>query len=104
MAALIGEYLEAMCKMPFEAAQRLNGEFGIPWPAIVATCPAPTTVAFTDNTQMFFRPEPAGVQAWVIPVTCVDPGQPEEIETRDPLGVVKSGQVIDLLAFDPECP
>jgi hypothetical protein len=61
-------------------------------------------VAFTDNTQMFFRPDPAGVQAWVIPVTCVDPGQPEEIETCDPLGVVKCGQVIDLLAFDPECP
>jgi hypothetical protein len=32
-AALIGEYLEPMRKMSFEAAQRLNGEFGIPWPA-----------------------------------------------------------------------
>jgi hypothetical protein len=103
-AALIGEYLEPMRKMSLEAARRLNGEFGIPWPAIVAICPAPTTVRFTDDTQMFFRPDPAGVHAWVIPVTCVDAGQPEEIETRDPLGVVACGHVIDLLAFDPERP
>jgi hypothetical protein len=103
-AGLVAEYLGPMHNMSFETAQRLNGEFGIPWSAIAATCPVQITVGFTDTTQNFFQPDPMGVQAWVIPVTCVDPWRIEEIEARDPLRVVACGYIVDLLAFDPRCP
>jgi hypothetical protein len=100
----LAEYLDLMRQTSLEAVEQLHTKFHIPWTAIAATCPAPTRVAFSDLSQRFCRPDPDGMQAWVLPVCCVDPAQPEEIEATDPLGVVVGGHVVDLVAFDPERP
>jgi hypothetical protein len=101
---IVAEYLEAMRRMPLVEAQRLHTDFRFPWRSIVATCPVPTRVSFTDATKQLYQPGSDGFPVWVLPVTCVDPEQPEEIEATDPLAVISCGHVVDLLAFDPECP
>jgi len=104
MTNLVAEYVATMRSTPLEAAQQLNRQFAIPWTSIAATCPVPTKVSFADSTRRLYHPDPGGMHVWVLPVTCVDPEQPEEIEATDPLEVVSCGRVIDLLAFDPERP
>jgi hypothetical protein len=99
------EYLDLMRHMPFAEAERLHNEFGIPWRAITATVPVPTRIRFTDKAQSLFEPDEDGVPVWVLPTSCCDPEQPEEIEAVDPLDVVRRGPVVDLLAFHfhPDC-
>ena len=48
-----------------------------------------------------FEPDEDGGAVWVIPATCVDPARPEEIEAVDPLDVVRTGPIVDLVAFHP---
>jgi hypothetical protein len=97
------EYLGLMRRMPFAEAERLHNDFGVPWASIAATVPVPTRVRFADKAQTFFEPDERGRAAWVIPATCVDPVRPEEIEVVDPLDVVSTGPIVDLVCFHPHC-
>jgi hypothetical protein len=98
---IVAEYLSVMRRMPFAAAQELHSKFGIPWVSITATCPAPTLARFTDRNQLFYEPADDGRAVWVLPACCVDPLQPEEIEAVDPLDVVATGPIVDLVALHP---
>jgi hypothetical protein len=101
---IVAEYLSVMRRMPFAAAQELHSKFGIPWVSITATCPAPTLARFTDRNQLFYEPADDGRAVWIMPACAVDPSQPEEIETVDPMDVVADlSRVVDLVAFDPHC-
>lgn len=104
MIDIIAEYLRAMRATPFKAAEQLHTQFGIPWISVRATCPVPMKVTFADKAQRFYQPDSDGFPVWVLPVTCVDPEQSEEIEVSDPLKVISCGRVVDLLGFDPERP
>jgi hypothetical protein len=101
MIDLVGEYCASLRRMPFSAAQELHNRFGVPWRAITLACPVPTRARFTDKAQSLFEPDEEGGDVWVIPATCVDPARPEEIEAVDPLDVVSTGLIIDLVAFHP---
>ena len=91
-----------MRRMPLSAAQELHGKYGIPWRSITATCPVRTQARFTDRARTLFEPDEDGGALWVIPATCVDPERPEEIEAVDPLDVVSTGSIIDLVGFHPD--
>jgi hypothetical protein len=97
------EYLDLMRRMPFAEAERLANDFGVPWRAITATVPVPTRVRFADKAQSLYEPAEDGGAAFVIPATCCDPRRLEEIEAVEPLDVVRTGAVVDLVAFHPEC-
>jgi hypothetical protein len=94
------EYLQSMRRMPFAAAERLH-KFGIPWRAITLACPVPVRVRFADKARSLFEPYEDGKAAWVIPATCCDATRLEEIEAVDPLDVVSTGPIVDLVAFHP---
>ena len=102
MIDLVGEYCAAMRRMPLSAAQELHSTFDIPWRSIAAACPVPTRARFTDKARSLFEPDEDGGAVWVIPATCVDPARPEEIEAVDPLDVVRTGPIVDLVAFHPD--
>jgi hypothetical protein len=102
MIDLVSEYCASLRRMPLSAAQELHSTFGIPWRSITATCPVPTRARFTDKARSLFEPDEDGGAVWVIPATCVDPGRPEEIEAADPLDVVSTGPIVDLVAFHPD--
>jgi hypothetical protein len=95
------EYLGLMRRMPFAEAARLHNDFGVPWASIAATVPVPTRVRFADKQETLFEPDERGRAAWVLPLTCVNPVRPEEIEALNPLCVVRAGPIIDLVAFHP---
>jgi hypothetical protein len=103
MIDLVGEYCASLRRMPLSAAQELHSTFGIPWPSITATCPVPTRARFADKARSLYEPDEDGGAGWVIPATCVDPARPEEIEAVDPLDVVSTGPIVDLVAFHPHC-
>jgi hypothetical protein len=103
MIDLVGEYCASLRRMPLSAAQELHSTFGIPWPSITATCPVPTRPRFADKARSLYEPDEDGGAGWVIPATCVDPARPEEIEAVDPLDVVSTGPIVDLVAFHPHC-
>jgi hypothetical protein len=98
---LVAEYCALMRRMPFAAAQELHGRFGIPWPAIAVACPVPAVARFADRKRLLYEPDEDGRAVWIVPCCCVNPLRPEEIEAVDPLDVVATGKVIDLLAFHP---
>ena len=102
MIDLVGEYCAAMRRMPLSAAQELHSTFDIPWRSIAAACPVPTRARFTDKARSLFEPDEDCGAVWVIPATCVDPARPEEIEAVDPLDVVRTGPIVDLVAFHPD--
>ena len=102
MIDLVGEYCAAMRRMPLSTAQELHSTFDIPWRSIAAACPVPTRARFTDKARSLFEPDEDGGAVWVIPATCVDPARPEEIEAVDPLDVVRTGPIVDLVAFHPD--
>jgi hypothetical protein len=103
MIDLVGEYCASLRRMPLSAAQELHSTFGIPWPSITATCPVPTRARFADKARSLYEPDEDGGAGWVIPATCVDPARPEEIEAVDPLDIVSTGPIVDLVAFHPHC-
>jgi hypothetical protein len=103
MIDLVGEYCASLRRMPLSAAQELHSTFGIPWPSITATCPVPTRARFADKARSLYEPDEDGGAGWAIPATCVDPARPEEIEAVDPLDVVSTGPIVDLVAFHPHC-
>ena len=103
MIDLVGEYCASLRRMPLSAAQELHSTFGIPWPSITATCPVPTRARFADKARSLYEPDEDGGAGWVIPATCVDPARPEEIEAVDPLDVVSTGPIVDLVTFHPHC-
>ena len=51
-----------------------------------------------------FEPNEDGGAVWVIPATAVDPARPEEIEAVDPLDVVRTGPIVDLVGFPSRPP
>jgi hypothetical protein len=99
----VGEYCALLRRMPLSAAQELHNRFGVPWRAITLACPVPTRARFTDKARSLFEPDEDGGAVWVIPATCVNPSQPEEIEAVDPLDVVANGPIVDLVAFHLHC-
>jgi hypothetical protein len=103
MIDLVGEYCAAMRRMPLSAAQELHSKFGIPSRSIDLVCPVSTRVRFADKAQSLYEPAEDGGAAFVLPATCVDPAHEEEIEAVEPLDVVKTGPIVDLVAFHPDC-
>jgi hypothetical protein len=101
MIDLVGEYCAAMRRMPLSAAQELHSIHGIPWGAITLACPVPTRVRFADKARLLFEPDEDGRGAWLMPATCCDATRIEEIEAVDPLDVVRTGPIVDLVAFHP---
>jgi hypothetical protein len=63
----------------------------------------PTRARFADKARSLYEPDEDGGAGWVVPATCVDPARPEEIEAVDPLDVVSTGPIVDLVAFHPHC-
>ena len=103
MIDLVDEYHALMRRTPIAAAQQLHRQYGMPWKAILATVPAPARVRFADRARAPFEPDEDGSAVWVMPATCCDPERPEEIEAVDPLDVVSTGPIVDLVAFDLHC-
>jgi hypothetical protein len=97
----LDEYLVGMWRTPDHVQELMR--HGVGMGAITTTCPAPTSIAFNEDGDRYW-PDDAGYPAWVMPVCVVDPERPELIETVDPLDVVSTGPVIDLVAFDPDYP
>jgi hypothetical protein len=93
-ARLVAEYLSAMRVMPVAAALQLEA-LGISRIAIAAVCPAPMRIV-VNRAGCRFRPDDRGEWGWVFPVTAVDPGRPELIETKDPFAAIQTGPVVDL--------
>jgi hypothetical protein len=101
---LVGEYHAVMRRMPFAEAVRLHDDFGVPWRSITTACPVPAQAVFADRERLLYEPAENGRAVWIMPVCAVDPSQPEEIETVDPMDVVADlSRVVDLVAFDPHC-
>jgi hypothetical protein len=100
--ALTAEYLWAMRKMSLEDARELM-RYRIPLRAIATVCPAPTYIAFNGAADRFY-PDETGYKAWVIPICVAVPAEPDVIEAVDPLDVISTGPVIDLVAFHPAFP
>ena len=57
-----------------------------------------------NRSGTLYQLDDAGRPAWIFPVCAVDPESPEAIEAPDPLHVVSTGAVVDLLAFHPDAP
>jgi len=89
-----------MRQVTFGRVRELMG-YGIPIEAIAAVVPAPGRIAL-DRTDKLYWPDDDGRAAWIFPVRCVDPADPEAIEYPDPLAVVRTGAIIDLIAFHPD--
>jgi hypothetical protein len=102
-AALVDEYCQDMRRMTLAHAHELMS-FGIALSTITLVCPVPTLIRFCDKAGRRYCRDSSGHRAWVIPVTCVDPERPEEIEAADPIEVIGLGPVIDLIAFHPRAP
>ena len=102
-AELIDEYLIAMRRMKLDHDVEALKRHSVPMRAIATVCPAPVTIT-VDRSGELYQPHEAGRAAWVFPVCCIDPENPDAIEAPDPLAVVASGAVIDLLAFSPLAP
>jgi hypothetical protein len=98
---LLGEYRADLRRMPVAEAVRLHDEFSVPWRAITKACPAPSKARFVGRDKRLFEPDEDGRAVWVMPACCVDPERPEEIECLDPMAVVATGPLIDLVAFHP---
>jgi hypothetical protein len=98
---VLDEYLVQMWRTPDHVEELMR--HGVGMRAITATCPAPTSIAFDAGGDRYW-PDEDGYPAWIMPVCVVDPERPELIETVDPLGVISTGPVIDLLAFHPDYP
>jgi hypothetical protein len=73
---------------------------GVPMRAIATVCPAPMNIVL-DRSGQLYQPDEAGRPAWVFPICCANPDDSAAIEAADPLAVVATGPVIDLLAFSP---
>jgi hypothetical protein len=97
----LAEYLAAMRRMTLDDARELM-RYGVPLRAIATACPAPSRVELVGGD--LFRPNPAGLPAWIFPACVADPAMPECIEVSDPFLVVSSGRVVDLVAFHPAAP
>lgn len=102
-AALIEEYLVPMRRMTLEDHVVELMRHDIPIRAIAAVCPAHTSIAFNEDADRYW-PDDKGHPAWIMPVCVADPARPQLIETVDPLDVVSTGPVIDLVAFHPDYP
>jgi len=76
---------------------------GVPIRAITIVCPVPARISLSRGGDLYW-PDELGRRGWVFPVSVVDPGAPEYVETDDPLSVVSLGPIIDLLAFSPMAP
>jgi hypothetical protein len=102
MSPLIGEYISIIRQMRLEDAMEL-AEAGIPWRAITQVCPAPARISF-DGSGGRFQIDPTGRWAWVFPACAVDESSPYLIEDPDPDAVIAEGDVVDLIAVDPDTP
>jgi len=70
-----------MRQVTFGRVRELMG-YGIPIEAIAAVVPAPGRIAL-DRTDKLYWPDDDGRAAWIFPVRCVDPADPEAIEYLD---------------------
>jgi hypothetical protein len=76
---------------------------GVPMRAIVTVVPAPMKIKLDTSGELFW-PDDTGLPVWVLPVCAADSDIPDAIEAIDPLTAVRTGPVIDLLAFSPLAP
>ena len=99
---ILGEYVSLMRRVTLDDARKLM-RYGVPIQAITLVCPAPARIALDRSGERYWLDD-AGWSAWVLPVCCADHEDPESLEVPDPLTVVSTGAVIDLLAFHPDYP
>jgi hypothetical protein len=97
---ILAEYISLMGRTTLDDARALM-QHGVPIRAITAVCPAPARITLDRAGERYWL-EDAGKPAWIMPVCCADPADPEAIETSDPVAAISTGPVTDLIAFHPE--
>jgi hypothetical protein len=99
----LDEYQDALLRTTDQDARELV-EAGVPARAIKLVRPVRTSIT-VDLASGLYRPDPAGKQAWVLPVRTVNLAYPAEwIEVGDLEDVISCGPMLDLIAFAPSRP
>jgi hypothetical protein len=100
---LLMEYRSAMGRMTLDDITSEFRRHGVSTQVIAAICPVPMNIS-VDRSGELYQPDEAGRLAWLVPVRIADLEIPDEIEAADPLTVVSSGVIVDLLVFSPSAP